>query len=575
MTKTAAAVAVAQDARFELIPLDRIAESPSNHRRHSWGDMEGLTESIRQKGVVEPILVRPMKGIGSNMFMLVFGARRFRASREAGRTEIPALVRELSDLEVVELQVIENLQRADVHPLEEAEGYEQLLQSKEREYSVDEIAAKVGKSKAYVYGRVKLLALCKEAREAFYEGKFTASSAILVARLPDHGVQRAVLKDLDRRGDREGAWSLHEVSWAVEQHMLRLADAPFAKDDAELVPSAGPCSTCPKRSGAQPELFADVSAKDGDLCLDPPCFQKKKEAAWRRRAADAEAKGLKVVEGKAAEKALSYSSEFVRLDSACQRDPKYRNWKQLIGKVAKDQVVLARDEHGDVHELVPKKATNALLKKAGHDFKAGRPSGGAGSARAGESAKERESREVRDAARHAVAAAFVTKLKTKKPDLALWKLTAGQMGADFGDEVFERRLGEEKAFDAKTRKGHIEQLDAEQLQALVLELALEPILYREGYSSDGKTAHQALLKWAGIDPKKIESAVKAQRAAASLAEQETWSLTPNARVVPAWVKDVTGIGTVKALAAKYGAGAKFARASSAPPKKKGKGAAHA
>ncbi len=501
----------------ELVPLEKIAESPTNPRK-TFAGIEDLAESVKQHGILQPVLLRPMKGIGANLYQLVFGARRYRAAKIAGLDAIPAMVRELSDVDALETQIVENSKREDVHPLEEAEGYEVLVHSKDRKYTVEEIAAKVGRSPGYVYGRMKLLALCKELRAAYYEGKFTASSAILVARLSEHGVQRAVLKDLNqywRKG--EGAFSLHEVSRVVRQHLCRLADAPFPKDDADLLPSAGPCSTCPKRSGAQPELFADVSKQDGELCTDPACFEKKKEAVWQRRAAEAEVSGLKVLEGKAADKAMM-GRYYVRLDSQNFSDPKYRTWKQLIGKVAKEHVVLARTERGEIHELVPAKETKKLLKQAGHNLKAERASS-LGYSRPRETAKEKEAREIRDDVSQGIAGAFVEKLKTKEPDLALWKLTALQMSRFEGEGVFARRLGEEKAESAKARSAHIEQLDLAQLRALVLELALDPVLYFEGYDKETRVAHKRLLSWAGIDVKKVEAEVKAKRATAAQAAQ--------------------------------------------------------
>lgn len=185
--------------RLELVPLTKLRESTLNHRR-SWGDLKELAASIRAKGVLEPILARPGKPgtLGADVLEIVFGARRFRASQEAGLEAIPAIVRDMSDTDAMEAIVIENLQRADVHPLEEAEGYEQLLAQKERPYTVEDIAAKVGKSKAYVYGRMKLLALCKEARDAFYEGDLSASVALLIARIPVPELQQKALEEVRR-----------------------------------------------------------------------------------------------------------------------------------------------------------------------------------------------------------------------------------------------------------------------------------------------------------------------------------------------------------------------------------------
>src|SRR6266446_3430630 len=113
------ALAVPSDVpqRIEFLPVAKVSESRSNPRK-SFGDMTELVDSVRTKGVLVPVLCRP----SADGWELVFGARRLRAAQAAGLAEIPAMVREMTDREVLEVQVIENLQRADVHPLEEAGG---------------------------------------------------------------------------------------------------------------------------------------------------------------------------------------------------------------------------------------------------------------------------------------------------------------------------------------------------------------------------------------------------------------------------------------------------------------------
>ncbi len=190
MTATPTAHAVASE-----IPLAAIRISPRNPRKHfDQAALGELTESVRRMGVLQPVLVRPKAdkrsaGTGAS-YELVAGERRYRAAKAAGLETIPAVVRELSDLEALELAVIENLHRADLHPMEEAEGYE--LLHREHGLSVDELAAKVGKSKAYVYGRMKLCALTKDAREAFFQDRMTAGHAVILARLHSETQKRLI-----------------------------------------------------------------------------------------------------------------------------------------------------------------------------------------------------------------------------------------------------------------------------------------------------------------------------------------------------------------------------------------------
>jgi ParB/RepB/Spo0J family partition protein len=503
----APAAAAAPHAIVELVPLTRIIESPTNPRK-TFTDIEDLAEDLKKRGVLQPILCRPAaspEGMNGNLLELVFGARRFRAAKLAGLEAIPAMVRELGATEALEIQIVENSKRQDVHPMEEAEGFEALRQSGEAEYSVDELAAKVGKSTGYVYGRMKLLSLCKEARAAFYKGRFTASSALLVARIPDHGVQRLVLKDLSGRGGDDEAWGSHEVSWAVRNHMLRLSEAPFSKDDATLAPGAGPCKTCPKRSGAQPELFADVSKQDGELCTDPSCYRAKADETWSRRASAQKAKGLEVLEGKAAKKACSYASEYVKLDENCSRDPKYRPWKTLVGKVAKDQVVLARDAQGNVHELVPKAATAKLLKAAGHDFKVERSPSRARSS----SVEVKASRALEDAVSKRMVAKLLEACRRSVNDAGTWYLAAAEIDqTDDGvlDDLYPPPEKEDYTAKLRRHREILAKLDSTELRALALTMVLSVHL-RYGELRD------QIRELAGINEKQLTAEVKAELAA--------------------------------------------------------------
>jgi ParB/RepB/Spo0J family partition protein len=132
---------------------------------------------------VRPILLRPLPEGEARTYELVAGARRYRASKLAKRESIPATVRELTDAQASELQVIENVQRVDVHPLDEAQGYAAFIQLEPDTYTVEAIAARVGRSPAYVSGRLRLIQLIPEAKQAFYEDKLTVAHAVEIARL--------------------------------------------------------------------------------------------------------------------------------------------------------------------------------------------------------------------------------------------------------------------------------------------------------------------------------------------------------------------------------------------------------
>ncbi|MEN9905696.1 MAG: hypothetical protein RLZZ555_2261, partial [Pseudomonadota bacterium] len=189
---------------FDHLPLAVLVTSPTNPRKHfDHARLQELADSIRATGVHQPILVRPLPGSRMQETFdihaasgglqprptheIVAGDRRFRACQLAGLATVPAMVRALTDDQVLEIQIIENLQRDDLTELEEAEGYEALMQHSG--LSADAVGAKIGKSRSYVYGRLKLLELGPDGREALREGRMDASHALLIARIPDTKLQ--------------------------------------------------------------------------------------------------------------------------------------------------------------------------------------------------------------------------------------------------------------------------------------------------------------------------------------------------------------------------------------------------
>lgn len=358
---------------IQSLPLAQVTLSGTNPRKHFDGPaMTELQESIRTHGVVQPILVRPGK---KDKYLLVSGERRWRAAKAVGLTEIPVLVRELDDKAALEIQVIENLQRADLHPLEEAEGYEKLLHS--HGYTADELAAKVGKSKAYIYARLKLTALCPEARAALWAGKVNHSVALLIARIPDPKLQQKALAEVGPTRYRDAMPEKEAREHIHRQFMLRLKDAPFDTHDPQLVPAAGACATCPKRTGNQKELFPDVQS--ADTCTDPACFARKKEAAVAARLAAAAQDGRPVLAPSEAKRVFNRwgelsTKDFVELNDRCQ-DLGYswgKDWKQTLGKACPTPT-LAVDAKGELHELLPASEARAALKATGHKPKKREP----------------------------------------------------------------------------------------------------------------------------------------------------------------------------------------------------------
>lgn len=292
---------------FQTISLKNIEESKTNPRkRFDDKALAELAESIKGKGVLQPVLVRLLSKNGTDKYELVAGARRFRAASIAGLEDIPCIVKEWTDEQALEVQVIENLQREDVHPLEEALGYKALLDT--GHYEVEGIAAKVGKSLSYIYSRQKLLALSPEAQKEFLAGEITAGHAILLARVQDHYQELALTVMLwettswganAKRGKtrKPNATSVRELSrWLKEYISNPLKTAPFDTKSATLLKQAGACHECPKRTGADKLGLFDDEDDGKDECLDPGCWQKKVQAHYKELLKAATAKhGLPAV----------------------------------------------------------------------------------------------------------------------------------------------------------------------------------------------------------------------------------------------------------------------------------------
>lgn len=170
-----------------IIPIDKLAPNP-NQPRKNLGDLSELTASIKEKGVLEPILVRPSE-VGGR-FMIVSGERRYRASINAGLTEVPCIEMNISDSEVAEIALIENLQRKDLDPFEEADGL--LALSERYRYTHQEIAERIGKSRTSITESISLSSLPADIREACRRADITAKSMLLqIVRQPSDEEMRS------------------------------------------------------------------------------------------------------------------------------------------------------------------------------------------------------------------------------------------------------------------------------------------------------------------------------------------------------------------------------------------------
>ena len=265
---------------FQYVAIDQLHESTTNPRQtFEQSKLEELAESIRQHGLIQPITVRP----NNKGFEIVAGARRFRAAQLAELFSFPVRIVELDDAQAMEWQLVENSQRVDVHPYEEAQGFQRLLDLPG--YDVTALAEKSGKSASHIYARLSLLQLIPEVAEAFVQERITASHANLIARLPQEH-QAAAFENCWRKDWQDKEPHLlpvkHLSAWIQANLYLSLAEAPFDREDPTLNPVAGACVTCPRRSGHNTSLFCDVQ---GDQCLDAPCYHGKVEVFLDREIA--------------------------------------------------------------------------------------------------------------------------------------------------------------------------------------------------------------------------------------------------------------------------------------------------
>lgn len=164
--------------RIQPVPLSQVVPSPFQPRKHfSEEQLTELIDSIRERGIIQPLIVRLVNG----QYELIAGERRWRASQRAGLTEVPVIIRSASDREVLELALVENLQRADLNPLEEAEAYALLIN--QFKLTQEEVAQRVGKNRASVANAIRLLALPAQIRSWVESGKMTVGHAKVILAL--------------------------------------------------------------------------------------------------------------------------------------------------------------------------------------------------------------------------------------------------------------------------------------------------------------------------------------------------------------------------------------------------------
>lgn len=368
--------------QFTRMPVTSLRPSPDNPRKHfEPSALADLAANVRAHGIISPIVVRPVVQAdpSSARFEIVSGERRWRAAQMAGLAEVPVRILLLSDAAALEIQVVENLQRSDIHELEEADGYK-ALQARYG-YTVEDLAAKVGKSETYIYGRLKLCSLVNEkAREAFFNRTIAPTVALFIARLPERLQEDAAVLVLTTGWDRErGAAGPMPTSEAIsalkKRFSLRLASAPFSLESELLISAAGSCTSCPKRTGNQLAIFPTETP---DVCTDPVCFAAKVARHHEVTIATAREAGQTIIEGKAARSIFpsnyddQASGGYIRIDTAVvdydedtDQDVELPSWRQQLGAHCPPPTIVINPHTGTPAEVLTVAEFTAAAEKAG------------------------------------------------------------------------------------------------------------------------------------------------------------------------------------------------------------------
>lgn len=306
--------------------LDQIEPSPFNRKKFNEKQLEELAASIvLTDGVIEPVILRRIDGSKAS-YQLVAGERRWLASKRAvekmgfQRKTIKSIVKTLTDAQAIELTLIENAQREDVHPLELCKTYKALMGQKDsttgKEYTRELIAERVKKSYSLVCNILQADQLAPEIQKACMDGKISGSVALEICKYQPQdqekiflqcfggGTEDTTLYDLDYKTlkeavkdkDAEASISVRRLrDWIANNIHIDLTKAPFKTDDESLLKGVTSCVKCPKRTGSDPGLFAETQeVKKGDTCTDPGCYSAKKEAFIQIRIAEEQRKAAPV-----------------------------------------------------------------------------------------------------------------------------------------------------------------------------------------------------------------------------------------------------------------------------------------
>lgn len=435
-------------AQIQLVDHGLMHASPTNPRtRFDEAPLEELSRNIEEHGVRIPLLARPSR-LHEGGFEIVAGERRFRANGLALKrladglaenedeperrarwdrlVQLPVIVQDLDDATVLELQLIENLQRQDLTPLEEARGYQRLLDLPHGDYTPAKIAQKIGKSLDVVLRKLRMLRAPEMLLEALEAGQVSERVLVMVATVPGERQRvdcaKKVLKgQYDFQADKQVALSVRDTLQLINtEFRVTLKGCPWDLEDAALLPDAGACAACPHFAQKAAEMDATLADELGNgrgmtdplTCMNPACFRSKMDAHWKRARANAEESKLKVLTPAETKRVFADNGRvlpqagLVKLDEAVPAEivghydaRKTPTWRQVLeGVDIADGLSLARDPKGRVVELIDRRVAVEAAKahpKHGRMFEGVRASGKRALTDEEKAQREREAFDVR------------------------------------------------------------------------------------------------------------------------------------------------------------------------------------
>lgn len=295
---------------YTQCPVELVVKSLTNRKHFDPEALQALSDNIKARGIDQPIIVRALPGARlaetfgpwpasqpKPAYEIVSGERRYRAAVMAGLAQVPVIMRQYTDLEAIEAQLVENIQRESLSELDEAEGFEVWLQ--QPGITIDVVADKISKSRRYVFSRLQLLKLQPETKQALRTNHIDVSRALLLAPVHDPKLQIKALEYATTASDGTVPSVRLLQVWLQQNVMLALDRAPFPIMLASLVPAAGACKPdCPKRTSASPDIFEYVVS--ADTCTDLLCWKAKETAHTAALQAKADKLGMRLVHGKEA-----------------------------------------------------------------------------------------------------------------------------------------------------------------------------------------------------------------------------------------------------------------------------------